>query len=1118
MRLFRIDTRIGVWGVLAVTSLAMAQATQPTTQPALSVDAIRARLDASPSTQQANGQAVRERLGKALTLLQQREAYRQRADEFRRQAAAAPATLQEVRNELNVEPTLPTEADASRKELPQIEQTIDEIERRLQDTRQQLESLQVEPARRKSRTVAVNDQLTEARARLEEINRQMATVTDVEDEQIESAEMTLLQARLAATQSEINMLQAEQDYLTATDELVRLRQDLASRRVNHLEETLAFWQKQASARRSAQARQIVTQARQLRDQLDEAVHDAVKRMAEENIEISRQLTGQDGLAGRIRQTRRQLIETRTHFQRLDYQYRSIRQKVDIVGLNESVGRLLREQRQQLGDAQALFDRLQANRDRLSDARMLLLDFQARRAELANLSQQIEAIRSQFPDAPPDPARLRNVLDMRKVILDRLITELETYTAEMDELVSVQRELLDLTHEIADYIDERVLWIRSAEPLGAETLKSLWDVLGWLGRGEHGRSILKALWTGLAARPLFTGLSAVVLLGLLVRRRKALAIIRRIDEGVRSLPPGHFRDLGVVLLLTLWRAMVWPAVFWLVGATLTRGGMRDDIAAALGEALIQTAILLWPLTLLSEMARPGGLGRVHLHWNESLCQAGRPLLHKLIVIFLPLSAIASLVHHPAGGGIFTGVGRLAFILSMLVVAGLVAGTFRPSRTTAMFSDTTRSNSLHRYRWAWYLMLVGLPLLMAIMNITGYAYTARQIALSLRYELVLLIIALLIYQLLNRVIYMGQRLMAQRQSQEAVPSRDEQGGELLRDMLRGLSTAGQNIRRLIWLATLIAVGLGSWMIWERMLPALGMLRRISLYSIGEGNEVTLGGLLAAGVAITATIFITRSVPGLLNAMVMERFEVEIGKRYAIKAVLQYLLATIGVIITFQYLGVSWSSVQWIVAAMGVGLGFGLQEIVANFVSGLILLIERPIRVGDIVTVGGVSGTVSRIRIRATTVVDFDRKELIIPNKEFITKQLVNWSLSDRVLRLTIPVGVAYGSDTEQTCRSLQTVGENHPLVVADPAPQILFLGFGDNTLQFELRVFISDVAKFLSVTHELHMAVDREFRKQNITIAFPQRDVHLFLDDREGMGALAKSLRGGTGPDTDASGEQ
>jgi potassium efflux system protein len=175
--------------------------------------------------------------------------------------------------------------------------------------------------------------------------------------------------------------------------------------------------------------------------------------------------------------------------------------------------------------------------------------------------------------------------------------------------------------------------------------------------------------------------------------------------------------------------------------------------------------------------------------------------------------------------------------------------------------------------------------------------------------------------------------------------------------------------------------------------------------------------------------------------------------------------------------------------VGLGFGLQEIFANLVSGIILLFERPIRVGDTVTIGDIDGKVSRIQMRATTIVSWDQKELIVPNKSFITEKLVNWSLSDTIIRIVIPVGVAYDSDVDQVKTVLEQVLSDNPSVLKDPAPEILFLEFGDSSLNFSIRVFIQNLEKRLPVMNELHRQIKIAFDKHNINIPFPQRDINL-----------------------------
>ena len=232
-------------------------------------------------------------------------------------------------------------------------------------------------------------------------------------------------------------------------------------------------------------------------------------------------------------------------------------------------------------------------------------------------------------------------------------------------------------------------------------------------------------------------------------------------------------------------------------------------------------------------------------------------------------------------------------------------------------------------------------------------------------------------------------------------------------------------------------------------------------------TLGSILLAIIVAVTTVIASRNLPGLLEVILLNRLPMDPGARYAYSSVCRYVIIAIGMVITFNSIGLQWAKLQWLLAALSVGLGFGLQEIVANFICGLIVLFERPCTVGDTITIGETSGTVSRIRIRATTIVDWDRKELIVPNKEFVVGRLVNWSLTDKYIRIRVPVGIAYGSDTKLAEKLLMEAARKNKLVVSDPEPSTFFKGFGDNTLDFELRVYIDDINNWIPMLNELNM---------------------------------------------------
>ena len=255
------------------------------------------------------------------------------------------------------------------------------------------------------------------------------------------------------------------------------------------------------------------------------------------------------------------------------------------------------------------------------------------------------------------------------------------------------------------------------------------------------------------------------------------------------------------------------------------------------------------------------------------------------------------------------------------------------------------------------------------------------------------------------------------------------------------------------------------------------------------VGIGVLLFAIVASMVAWALIRNLPGLLEVLVLSRLNMRQGTSYAITTILNYAIIAIGAMTVFGALGVSWDKLQWLAAALSVGLGFGLQEIFGNFVSGLIILFERPVRIGDTVTIGTFSGTVSKIRIRATTITDFDRKEVIIPNKAFVTERLINWSLSDTVTRVVIRLGVAYGSDLDKVKEVLLKAAHDHPKVMQEPAPAVFFTTFGASTLDHELRLYVRELRDRSYTVDELNRAIDRLCRENDINIAFNQLEVHL-----------------------------
>ncbi len=282
----------------------------------------------------------------------------------------------------------------------------------------------------------------------------------------------------------------------------------------------------------------------------------------------------------------------------------------------------------------------------------------------------------------------------------------------------------------------------------------------------------------------------------------------------------------------------------------------------------------------------------------------------------------------------------------------------------------------------------------------------------------------------------------------------------------------------------------------------------FSVGE-KRVTVGLVLLALTLLCGALFVSWLLQRVLDEEVYPRRKVEPGVGISINRLVQYAFALLGFLLAVSALGVELQNFTILAGAFGIGIGFGLQNIVNNFVSGLILLFERPIKVGDVVQVDGEWGQIRKVGLRATVVETFDQSEVIVPNSDLITGKVTNWTLSDKMSRLVIPVGVAYGSDVPLVMRLVLEASTENPLVLTEPASQVFFMGFGNSSLDFELRAWIGDITLRFRVRSEIHQAIDRKFREHGVEIPFPQRDLHLRTVDEQARSALARVVQRSSG---------
>jgi len=1058
------------------------------------------RLDEAEGPDEATRTAAREQYQQALAELESAKGWAAKAERFARMAAVVPEELYQTKADLAAlsGPPAPAIPDVA---LAQLEQALSKKEADLGEMKGLLAELEAEPKRRAARRLEIPKLTAAIRERLTEIDVQLRAADAADPSPVGEAGRAALLARHRALEQELACYENELRAYEMRSELLPLRRDLLAGRIALAAQEIGVWREALNRKRH---RETEAQLRLARREADRA-HPLFGELAEANARLAER---RQELARLIAATATQLDETNGKLAVLRDQFKRTREKVEAVGLTNAIGLLLRRQRDALPKLADHRRDIRAREPAIRECQLELLELDDHRSKLAKLDEQVEKELQSMGSAAGGSGReelretVREFLESKKDYLDALIADANTYFDRLVDLDNAQRQLIEESEEYAAFINERVLWIRSASTLSMDDVRQAGGALVWLADPRGWIEAARVLALDAAANPLFPAIGLLCFAGLLHGGRRAREKLRELGETARR--HGSFRQSPTLaaVLLTALTAAVWPALLWYVAWRLGAAGEALEFPRAVAAGLSYVAGVWLVLELVRQGCREDGLFDAHFRWPDSTLAFLRRQAGWAMVTLLPVVFVVVVMDTQANDRWADSLGRLGFVAEMAICAGLARRLLRPA--SPVYRDVRAalrpawSNAL---RLAGYPLAVWVPVALGVMALAGYYYTAQQLALRMATTVDVLLGVILLRSLALRWVLVRRRGLAieqarQRRAARLAESESGAEGEAASTLPPtdppevDLATIDSQTRHLVEYSLAVTGLLAVWFIWVDVLPALGILNRIEVWQTLEpGGAVTLADAVWALLVLATTWIAAKNAPGLLEMAVLQRLPVDAGFRYTVGTVARYLIVLVGTVLGCQAIGLSWVKVQWLVAAISVGLGFGLQEIFANFVSGLIILFERPVRVGDVVTVDDVTGVVSRIRMRATTITNWDRKEFIVPNKEFITGRLLNWTLSDQVNRVLVSVGIAYGSDTELAGQLLLKVAREHPLVLEEPEPLVTFEEFGASSLSFVLRAYLPNMDNRLAVIHDLHTAIDREFRTAGIEIAFPQQDVHV-----------------------------
>jgi potassium efflux system protein len=1079
--------RFALIGTILLANLA-ALAQDP---PALSKGTIGTLADAvreSTALTEEERAPLLVKLQEASRALEHSEAFSAEAARMQKAIEGSKDEVARYRAEIEDMELLPASVEGrlgSDPDLAEIVAEIDVIEAQRRTWAQQRASGQEAANGAAKGGAPVQERLVELRSQIDAVALPASS-----DELADKVEDVAVRARLQALRAEEGKLEIELRGAPALNEISAARTDWLEASINRSDTLLAALREVAADSRQSVAQQRLRETDRLLSQLTEPSA-AVQDFAEGNRAL---LRDQQRLAVAMEGVQRDVAGLREQLEYIRDDSTLTERRMEVAGLSAELGEVMLTRLTSLPVIRNIESGIDARNTRIAEVSVQTIDIEE---DLIAVADRSSFLRARFPELDQWSRADRRVLDRlyeqrRELTRDNL----EAYNSLLRLLVDgnqVAEELVDTTASYQDFLTGNLLWIRNYA--FADPARLLAQVAALADPKPYPGMISRL--PELLGQPLLL-LDGFLLFVLLLYRRRIQSAreallghpIRPSEESIRKIIKG--------LALAFVRALPLPLLLVILAGVPLHLGNGSVELEALGQALRAVAFMLLWLSFLLGITERTGTGRRLLKWNGPKLE----VLRRDLVWLSPLASIAA------------GVAVYGHMTSPTSSGGPVAAaaTFALSVGTLVYSLRVLSSGLFTTDTLVRYTLRGVALLsgaIVVMHLSGQLFAAHMYLRALGWTLAAGIVVLLVTNVLQRwiLIYEGRLQRQQREEQQAAliaaeaaaaengeappAERNEEVADHDSDAVASLSEAQA---KLLWLARIVALSSLVWVIWSPALPAVTALEEIALWTTtdpslpeGELRVVSLATLILAVLVIVVTALFTRHLPPLVQIILMEYGKASAGARYAIGMLMQYVIIGVGASIALSLMGFAWSKVQWLVAALGVGIGFGLQEIVANFISGIILLFERPIRPGDIISVSGFDGTVLKINPRATVIETFDRKEVMVPNKELITGVVNNWSLSSSTLRGVIPVGVAYGSDVHQAIAILYEVAQDNPRVLEDPAPMVTFEDFGDNALTLWLRCY--GTSDYLKLWTDLRTEIYDRFNAAGIGIAFPQRDVHL-----------------------------
>ncbi|NEX74310.1 miniconductance mechanosensitive channel MscM [Aeromonas rivipollensis] len=920
-----------------------------------------------------------------------------------------------------------------------------------------------------------------------------------ESDRLQEAQQLATRLKEQSLSDRIQMLELEQLSAQQRNDLGKLKLQELNLAITDEDEWQNSLLNQQNQLRREKTEQALAESERLRRQLTSDLP-LLQEQQQQNQALSLQLGALEDQIERVQDEQRGID---TSLSGLNDLVNSVREQLEWLQISNAYGENLRSK---LADLPNYFPLEKLESD-IVKARMAKYQYETEQDALKDTVQIRNNLLSgdEITLDRAQQAVLDNLLKARRQLLTRLNDASDTLIQEQTRLKLLYSRQNSKIDEIREISASHLFWMPDVRPLTPAVLLGVPTALSLLLDPVNWLQLPRAIVENNPMTLTLAGLGLVVLAWCWAKLgRHLVQYSHYIAPRIGKVTQDKFSLTSRLLVRSLLAALPLPAMVLMMRGLLD-GAWQYPFAVAVARGLGEIWFLLLALLVARHLTLEKGILILHFRWPKEPVQRVWGQFRTLLLVLIPSFFVQGMANSYQEHAFYDSLGRLAFIVGALWLLLFFARLNREKLPlTWGQADMTKPHLLHHFIWN-SLMLA--PLLAVLGSLFGYFYTSRILLRQLELSLLAGLGCLLVYYLAHRWMLIQRRRLAfdraksKRAEILAQRERDEDDlsseiPDVVEEPELDLDTISAQSLGLV--RTLLMLGFTMLVVvqWSDLNSAFSFLSSIEVWQVSSKvagieqlSAITLQDLMLTAFAFILTVVTARNLPGLMELTLLQHLSLSPGTGFALTTVSKYLVILIGALTGFSMLGIDWSKTQWLVAALSVGLGFGLQEIFANFVSGLIILFEKPIRLGDTVTIRDLTGTVTKIKTRATTIVDWDRKEIIVPNKAFITEQFINWSLSDAITRVKLRIRIGLTQEPKRVQQLLEQCVQESTLVLDTPTPEVFLIEFTDSALIYEIRLYVNNMDHRMPITHEVHSLILEKLNQLGMHLPHQQIDIRM-----------------------------